>query len=117
MALYEPSHHAKSRRSFPAMLSIRFASLARALGDFDLAEDAMQDAFADALVQWPIDGRPTNPVSWLVSTERFKAIDRIRQATMLGERAGDVAKRLDAISKSNENASTFLPQPFFLRGL
>lgn len=56
-----------------------FAALIRLLGDFDLAEDAMQDAFRTALEQWVEKGIPANPRSWLVSTGRFKAIDRIRR--------------------------------------
>ena len=56
-----------------------FATLIRLLGDFDLAEDALQDAFAAALVQWPRDGVPANPRAWLVSAGRFKAIDRVRR--------------------------------------
>ncbi|MCC7338691.1 MAG: RNA polymerase sigma factor [Pirellulaceae bacterium] len=82
-----------------------FASLVRALGDFDLAEDAMQDAFAAALAQWPVDGIPENPVSWLVSAGRFKAIDRIRRDAKLGEMAVDVSQRLDAIREQNETRS------------
>lgn len=56
-----------------------FATLIRLLGDFDLAEDAMQDAFKAALEQWSEKGIPSNPKAWLVSTGRFKAIDRIRR--------------------------------------
>ena len=56
-----------------------FATLIRLLGDFDLAEDALQDAFAAALVQWPRDGVPASPRAWLVSAGRFKAIDRVRR--------------------------------------
>ncbi len=55
------------------------ATLIRLLGDFDLAEDAMQDAFAAALERWPQDGVPANPRAWLVSTGRFKAIDAMRR--------------------------------------
>ncbi len=55
------------------------ATLIRLLGDFDLAEDAMQDAFAAALERWPHDGVPANPRAWLVSTGRFKAIDALRR--------------------------------------
>jgi len=55
------------------------ATLIRLLGDFDLAEDAMQDAFAAALDRWPKDGVPGNPSAWLVSTGRFKAIDALRR--------------------------------------
>jgi RNA polymerase sigma-70 factor (ECF subfamily) len=55
------------------------ATLIRLLGDFDLAEDAMHDAFAAALERWPQDGVPANPRAWLVSTGRFKAIDALRR--------------------------------------
>ncbi|MFP5285720.1 MAG: sigma factor, partial [Thermoanaerobaculia bacterium] len=56
-----------------------FAILIRLLGDFDLAEEALHDAFRAALEQWPRDGVPANPRSWLVSAGRFKGIDRIRR--------------------------------------
>lgn len=56
-----------------------FATLIRLLKDFDLAEDAMHDAFKAALEQWEEKGVPSNPLAWLVSTGRFKAIDRIRR--------------------------------------
>jgi len=52
-----------------------FATLIRLLGDFDLAEEAVQTAFAAALEQWPREGVPANPRAWLVSTGRFKTID------------------------------------------
>jgi RNA polymerase sigma-70 factor, ECF subfamily len=55
------------------------ATLIRLLGDFDMAEEAMHEAFALAMQQWPQDGYPQNPVAWLVSTGRFKAIDQIRR--------------------------------------
>jgi RNA polymerase sigma-70 factor (ECF subfamily) len=56
-----------------------FATLVRLLGDFDLAEEALHDAFRAALEQWPRDGIPANPRAWLVSAGRFKAIDGIRR--------------------------------------
>lgn len=56
-----------------------FATLVRLLGDFDLAEEALHDAFKAALEQWPAQGMPANPQSWLVSAGRFKAIDSIRR--------------------------------------
>ncbi len=56
-----------------------FATLIRVLGDFDIAEEALHDAFRAALEQWPRDGVPANPRAWLVSTGRFKAIDAIRR--------------------------------------
>jgi RNA polymerase sigma-70 factor, ECF subfamily len=55
------------------------ATLIRLLGDFDAAEEALHDAFRAALEQWPRDGVPANPRAWLVSTARFKAIDRLRR--------------------------------------
>ena len=56
-----------------------FATLVRLLGDFDLAEEAMHEAFRAALEQWPQQGVPASPRAWLVSTGRFKAIDRLRR--------------------------------------
>ena len=56
-----------------------FATLIRLLNDFDLAEDAMHDAFRAALEQWGEKVIPSNPVAWLVSAGRFKAIDRVRR--------------------------------------
>jgi len=58
-----------------------FATLIRLLGDFDLAEEARQEAFAAALEQWPEQGMPANPRAWLIRTGRNKAIDHIRRAT------------------------------------
>jgi RNA polymerase sigma-70 factor (ECF subfamily) len=55
------------------------ATLIRLLGDFDLAEEAQQEAFAAAVEQWPLHGTPANPRAWLISTGRNKAIDRIRR--------------------------------------
>jgi RNA polymerase sigma-70 factor, ECF subfamily len=55
------------------------ATLIRLLGDFDLAEEAQQDAFAAAIEQWPVHGTPLNPRAWLIKTGRNKAIDRIRR--------------------------------------
>jgi RNA polymerase sigma-70 factor (ECF subfamily) len=57
-----------------------FATLVRLLGDFDLAEESLHDAFRAALEQWPRDGVPANPRAWLVSAGRFKAIDGIRRS-------------------------------------
>src|SRR5881628_2902524 len=55
------------------------ATLIRLLGDFDVAEEALHDAFRAALEQWPRDGVPANPRAWLVSAGRFKAIDAMRR--------------------------------------
>ncbi len=72
-----------------------FATLIRLLGDFDLAEEALQDAFASALLQWPRDGMPLNPRSWLVSAGRFKAIDAIRRRTRFDASLAEIAEKLD----------------------
>lgn len=60
-----------------------FATLIRLLGDFDVAEEALHEAFRAALQQWPHDGVPSNPHAWLVSAGRFKAIDSLRRNTRL----------------------------------
>jgi RNA polymerase sigma-70 factor, ECF subfamily len=72
------------------------ATLIRLLGDFDLAEEALHDAFAAAVERWPQDGAPANPRAWLVSTGRFKAIDRIRRRTRFDASLAELAERLDA---------------------
>ena len=64
------------------------ATLIRLLGDFDIAEEALHDAFRAALEQWPRDGVPANPRAWLVSTGRFKAIDAIRRRNRFEPLAG-----------------------------
>jgi RNA polymerase sigma-70 factor (ECF subfamily) len=71
------------------------ATLIRLLGDFDLAEEAMHDAFASAVEQWPREGTPANPRAWLVSAGRFKAIDRIRRRARHDASLGELADRLD----------------------
>jgi len=73
-----------------------FATLIRLLDDFDLAEEALHDAFASALKQWPADGVPENPRAWLVSTGRFKAIDSMRRRARFDASLGELAERLDA---------------------
>src|SRR6187431_2356811 len=72
------------------------ATLIGLLGDFDLAEDAMQDAFAAALERWPRDGVPSNPRAWLVSTGRFKAIDVLRRRSRFDASLGHLAEQIDA---------------------
>ena len=66
------------------------ATLIRILGDFDLAEEALHDAFAAAVESWPEDGVPRNPRTWLVSTGRFKAIDRLRRSSRFDSADGAV---------------------------
>ncbi len=71
------------------------ATLIRLLGDFDLAEEALHDAFRAAIEQWPRDGVPANPRAWLVSAGRFKAIDGIRRRARF-DALQDVAAQVDA---------------------
>src|SRR6266704_2493194 len=73
-----------------------FATLVRLLGDFDVAEEALHDAFRAALEQWPRDGVPANPRAWLVSAGRFKAIDGIRRRARF-DSIEDVAEQVEAI--------------------
>jgi RNA polymerase sigma-70 factor (ECF subfamily) len=72
-----------------------FATLIRLLGDFDLAEDALHEAFRVAIEQWPRDGVPANPRAWLVSTGRFKAIDALRRHARFDTSLDELAERLD----------------------
>ena len=71
------------------------ATLIRLLGDFDLAEEALHDAFAAALERWPRDGVPGNPRSWLVSTGRFKAIDGMRRRARFDAHIAEIAAQLE----------------------
>src|SRR3954471_17044542 len=71
------------------------ATLIRLLGDFDLAEDAVHDAFAIALLQWPKEGVPANPRAWLVSTGRFKAIDTLRRHARFDASQEKIAEQLE----------------------
>jgi len=79
------------------------ATLIRLLGDFDLAEDALHDAFVAALERWPQDGMPSNPRSWLISTGRFKAIDALRRRARFDASQEKIAEQLEA---ATENTST-----------
>ena len=85
-------YHFQSRRIL--------ATLIRLLGDFDLAEDALHDAFRVAMEQWPRDGIPANPRTWLVSVGRFKAIDALRRRARFDAPLEEIAERLDR-DKSN----------------
>lgn len=77
-----------------------FATLVRVLGDFDLAEEALHDAFASAVKQWPEEGIPDNPRAWLVSAGRFKAIDTIRRRVRFDASLAEIANQLDTSSRT-----------------
>ena len=71
------------------------ATLIRLVGDFDLAEEALHEAFAAAVERWPRDGLPGNPFAWLVSTGRFKAIDVLRRRSRFDASVAELARRLE----------------------
>jgi RNA polymerase sigma-70 factor (ECF subfamily) len=75
------------------------ATLIRLLGSFDLAEEALHDAFTAAVEQWPREGVPANPRAWLVSAGRFKAIDKIRRRARHDASLAEIASELDADSE------------------
>src|ERR1700739_298105 len=76
------------------------ATLVRLLGDLDLAEEAMHEAFAVALESWPRTGIPENPRPWLISTARFKAIDGIRRRARFDGAQNDLALHTEARSNA-----------------
>src|SRR5688572_5587287 len=82
------------------------ATLIRQLGDFDIAEEAVHDAFIAAVEQWADQGVPDNPRAWLVSTGRFKAIDRLRRRSKWDVSLEDVAEHVEQIADENANADT-----------
>ena len=81
------------------------ATLIRLLGDFDLAEEAMHEAFAAALSVWPRSGVPGNPRPWLISTARFKAIDTLRRRARFDASQGELVRYLEAQSSSAESSN------------
>jgi RNA polymerase sigma-70 factor (ECF subfamily) len=91
--LFDEVYRSESRRVL--------ATLIRMLGDFDLAEEALQEAFAAAVEQWPREGVPPNPRAWLVSTGRFKGIDAIRRRARLDASLGAVARRVEEVADAN----------------
>jgi RNA polymerase sigma-70 factor, ECF subfamily len=86
-AVVEEIYRTQSRRVY--------ATLVRLLGDFDLAEEALQESFAIAVQKWAQEGVPANPVGWLISTARFKAIDAIRKRTRLQQNIVELDEALE----------------------
>jgi RNA polymerase sigma-70 factor (ECF subfamily) len=79
------------------------ATLIRLLGDFDLAEEALQDAFTAAVERWPVEGVPANPRAWLISTGRFKAIDSLRRRARFDSSLVPIADQLgDGVTRPEE---------------
>jgi RNA polymerase sigma-70 factor, ECF subfamily len=84
------------------------AILTRVLGDLDLAEDALQEAFATALAQWPERGEPTNPAAWILTTARNRAVDRIRRDRTL-ERKTELLARAAQLPADEEDDMSTIP--------
>jgi len=78
------------------------ATLIRLLGDFDLAEEAMHEAFAAALGSWPASGVPDKPRPWLISTARFKAIDSLRRRTRFDASQDELVRHIEAQMSSSD---------------
>src|SRR5207244_1263635 len=78
------------------------ATLIRVLGDFDVAEKALQEAFEVALEQWPAAGMPDNPVAWLIGTARHKAVDRLRRRARLAQKQDEIARHLELLAEEEE---------------
>jgi RNA polymerase sigma-70 factor (ECF subfamily) len=95
-AVVDEVYRAESRRVF--------ATLVRLLGDFDLAEEALHDAFAAAVDRWPREGVPAKPRAWLVSAGRFKAIDAMRRRARFDASLSELAERLDARARASEES-------------
>ncbi|MEV0371270.1 sigma-70 family RNA polymerase sigma factor [Streptomyces sp. NPDC050636] len=93
-----PDPAAAVERTFREERAAVLATLIRHLGDLQLAEDAVQDAFAAAVATWPDDGIPTNPGAWIMVTARRKAIDRVRRERAVADRTVRLAElaRLEA---------------------
>ena len=88
---FEKLHREESKRIL--------ATLIRLLGDFDLAEEMLQEAYAVALQKWPSEGTPANPRAWLVSTARHKAIDRLRRDQRFERKAEEIAKTAEIAAR------------------
>lgn len=92
-AIIDETYRAEGRRVF--------ASLVRLVRDFDLAEEALHEAFAAAVERWPRDGVPDNPRAWLVSAGRFKAIDTLRRRGQFAALQPELAGRLSEVVQAN----------------
>src|SRR5882757_10992169 len=80
------------------------ATLIRLVGDFDLAEDALQDAFAAALENWPAGEQPSNPRAWLVNVGRNKAIDRVRRQIAFRGKQQELLREIEFAASDGSEA-------------
>src|SRR5438093_10502345 len=95
---------AEIERTFRDEAGRALATLIRLVGDFDLAEDALQEAFAAALERWPAADPPSNPRAWLVNVGRNKAIDRIRRSIALRGKQEELTRELLLNSEVSDEA-------------
>jgi RNA polymerase sigma-70 factor (ECF subfamily) len=86
---FEKLHREESGRILATLIGL--------LGDFDLAEEMLQEAYATALQKWPAEGTPTNPRAWLISTARHKAIDRIRRDRRFETKSEEISRSAQSI--------------------
>ena len=103
MASIATDLHAQVEEIYRAEARRVFATLVRLVRDFDLAEEALHEAFAAAVEQWPTEGVPENPRAWLVSTGRFRAIDALRRKSRENALPPDLA----ASKMGNKNDGLF----------
>ena len=89
---FEKLHREESGRILATLIGL--------LGDFDLAEEMLQEAYAVALQKWPSDGPPANPRAWLISTARHKAIDRLRRDQRFERKSEEIAKTIEFAARS-----------------
>jgi RNA polymerase sigma-70 factor (ECF subfamily) len=85
------------------------ATLIRSFGDFDVAEEAAQEAFAAAVDQWRVSGVPDSPPAWIIQTARHKAIDRLRRQTRFNEKVESYASELSLTSEQPDNFKDDIP--------
>src|SRR2546423_6773115 len=85
------------------------ATLIRSFGDFDVAEEAAQEAFAAATTQWPNEGVPDSPAAWIIQTAKHKAIDRLRRQTRFQEKIASYALEIDSTTEQPDPFSHQIP--------
>ena len=93
----------RSSTAFREEFGRAVAILIRALGDFDLAEDAVQEAFAVAAERWPRDGVPASPGAWIVTTARNRAIDRLRRERRWRRSRPELARLAELVPEDEED--------------
>jgi RNA polymerase sigma-70 factor, ECF subfamily len=92
---FEKLHREESGRILATLIGL--------LGDFDLAEDSLQEAYATALQKWPVEGTPANPRAWLISTARHKAIDRLRRARRFEAKSEEISRSSPSTTDADDD--------------